>query len=172
GNIALSSCPGKKVRLSGPIKGRAAINRDLCLDFARMASLSVTTVVCCLDDKELDYLGAPWLKYYEAARAHHIDIIRLPMVEGSCPSTVDEVYQVIRHVNHTVMEGHHVLVHCRGGVGRAGLFVCCWLLENRLCASAERAIHYVRVRRSAKAIETMRQAEFIIRYGQFASHRA
>lgn len=56
GNLALSSCPGKKVRLTGPTRGRAAINRDLDLDFTRMKSFGITTLVCCLDDMELDYL--------------------------------------------------------------------------------------------------------------------
>lgn len=45
GNLALSSCPGKKVRLSGPVRGRAAINRDLDLDFARMRSFGITAIV-------------------------------------------------------------------------------------------------------------------------------
>ena len=45
GNLALISCPGKKVRLTGPIRGRAAINRDLDLDFGRMRSLGITTLV-------------------------------------------------------------------------------------------------------------------------------
>lgn len=45
GNLCLSSCPGKKVRLSGPVRGRATINRDLNLDFARMKSFGITTLV-------------------------------------------------------------------------------------------------------------------------------
>lgn len=45
GNLCLSSCPGKKVRLSGPVRGRAAINRDLDLDFARMKSFGITMLV-------------------------------------------------------------------------------------------------------------------------------
>lgn len=45
GNLCLSSCPGKKVRLSGPVKGRASINRDLDLDFERLASFGITMVV-------------------------------------------------------------------------------------------------------------------------------
>jgi hypothetical protein len=53
------------------------------------------------------------------------------------------------------------------GVGRAGLFACCWLLKNRFCLTAERAIRYVRLRRSPKSIETMRQAEFIIHYARY-----
>lgn len=45
GNLCLSSCPGKKVRLSGPVRGRATINRDLELDFGRMKSFGITMLV-------------------------------------------------------------------------------------------------------------------------------
>ncbi|CAG8511593.1 5278_t:CDS:2, partial [Acaulospora colombiana] len=45
GNLALSSCPGKKVRLNGPVRGRAKIDRDLDLDFQRIRSLDISMVV-------------------------------------------------------------------------------------------------------------------------------
>ncbi|KAG1725181.1 hypothetical protein EDB19DRAFT_1756955, partial [Suillus lakei] len=31
------------------------------------------------------------------------------------------------------MRGASVLVHCRGGLGRAGLVACCWTLKIGLC---------------------------------------
>ncbi|KAG0173756.1 hypothetical protein DFQ30_007041 [Apophysomyces sp. BC1015] len=145
GNLALSSCPGKKVRLTGPVRGRAAINRDLDLDFARMRSFGITTLVCCLDDTELGFLGASWPKYLEAAKRHGLDVIRLPMVEGSCPEAINDIDEVVQMVDAKIRQGENVLTHCRG----------------------ERAIRYIRIRRSAKAIETMRQAEFVIHYSQY-----
>ena len=46
GNFALSSCPGKKVRLNtGPINGRAMVSRDLSADFARIASQGISTII-------------------------------------------------------------------------------------------------------------------------------
>ncbi|CAG8716461.1 683_t:CDS:2, partial [Scutellospora calospora] len=45
GNLALSSCPGKKVRLSGPVRGRATINRDLDLDFQRLKSSDISMII-------------------------------------------------------------------------------------------------------------------------------
>ncbi|KAG5458202.1 MAG: hypothetical protein BJ554DRAFT_1620, partial [Olpidium bornovanus] len=45
GNLVLSSCPGKKVRLDGPSRGRARINRDLESDLRRIAGFGITTVV-------------------------------------------------------------------------------------------------------------------------------
>ncbi|KAI8583155.1 hypothetical protein K450DRAFT_224472 [Umbelopsis ramanniana AG] len=168
GNLALSSCPGKKVRLNGPVRGRAAINRDLDLDFARLnRQFGITTIVCCLNDAELSFLGAPWPRYYEMATKNNIEILRLPMMEGSCPHTIEEIDIVIDLVSEKMSRGENVLTHCRGGVGRAGLFACCWLLKSRFCHTSERAIRYVRMRRSPKSIETMRQAEFIIHYARY-----
>jgi hypothetical protein len=57
------------------------------------------------------------------------------------------------------------------GVGRAGLFAACWLLENLLCRSVERAVFVLRERRSAKAIETYSQVEYLIRYSMALNHR-
>ncbi|KAF9181724.1 hypothetical protein BGZ51_001180, partial [Haplosporangium sp. Z 767] len=45
GNLGLSSCPGKKVRLDGPVNGRAKIVRDLDMDFDRLQKLGFTRVV-------------------------------------------------------------------------------------------------------------------------------
>ncbi|KAJ3323726.1 hypothetical protein HDV06_001456 [Boothiomyces sp. JEL0866] len=46
GNFALSSCPGKKVRLAtGPTRGKAMISRDLDLDFQRIAGFNIKTVI-------------------------------------------------------------------------------------------------------------------------------
>ncbi|GAN05360.1 conserved hypothetical protein [Mucor ambiguus] len=171
GNLCLSSCPGKKVRLSGPVRGRAAINRDLEQDFKRMKGYGITLLVCCLDDTELEFLGAPWPKYEKAALAHDMRIIRLPMVEGGCPKTLPEVRNAVLQVNKEIYNGNNVLAHCRGGVGRAGLFAGCWLLENLLCRSVERTVHVLRERRSSKAIETYAQAEYLIRYAMALNHR-
>ena len=34
------------------------------------------------------------------------------------------------------LQGQNMLVHCRGGVGRAGLVACCWMLKMGLCGWA------------------------------------
>lgn len=64
---------------------------------------------------ELDYLGAPWPKYLEAATRNGMRVIRLPMIEGSCPETIQEMDAVIHMVNETIQKGENVLTHCRGG---------------------------------------------------------
>jgi protein-tyrosine phosphatase len=130
GNLLLSSCPGKKVRLTGPIRGRGAICRNLGLDLTRIKQLGVGALICCLDDEELTFLGAPWTLYEKEADRLGIEVIRLPMAEGFCPTDVELTDNIITSVvEQYTLRGVNILVHCRGGVGRAGLVACTWMVK-------------------------------------------
>jgi protein tyrosine phosphatase (PTP) superfamily phosphohydrolase (DUF442 family) len=138
GNFALSSCPGKKVRLNGAVNGRAMISRELSIDFQRIASFGVRTViwyqacyVSCLDDYELKHLGAKWELYHQEAQNCGMEVVRIPIVEGNAPESVEEVEAVFRVIDSRSSPNHNVLCHCRGGIGRAGLIACCYLIRNR-----------------------------------------
>ncbi|KAG6908389.1 hypothetical protein DXG01_004818 [Tephrocybe rancida] len=138
GNLFLSSCPGKKVRLQGPVKGRSAVCRDLNLDLRRMKELGVGCVICCLDDEELDFLGAPWPEYESLANANGIDVLRIPIPEGLAPMSPASLDAGLTKVINTyTLNGVPVLVHCRGGVGRAGVIACCWIIRLGLCGWIE-----------------------------------
>lgn len=198
GNLLLSSCPGKKVRLTGPLPvgGRTGICRDLRTDLERYATTySVKTIINCLDDEELALLGAPWREYEVNCKELGMEVIRFPMMEGYPPDCVEKMDEVLEKVlaNQT-LRGENVLVHCRGGVGRAGLVGVCWMLKMGLLGDlpapddAEGALdlvatcvqivrkrrRYVRSRfaadsrsrylSSAKSIETAIQVRFILHY--------
>ncbi|KAG0364558.1 protein-tyrosine phosphatase-like protein [Gamsiella multidivaricata] len=164
GNLGLSSCPGKKVRLDGPVNGRAKIVRDLDLDFDRLQKLGFTRVVCCLFDEELELLGSPFPKYLEAANSHGLDVIRIPMIEGSTPYSFAEMDRILDKMDETTRNGQNVLAHCRGGVGRAAVVACCWLLRLNYFKDHREVIEWVRAQRSPKAIETKEQAHFVAGY--------
>ncbi|KAG7446403.1 phosphatases II [Guyanagaster necrorhizus] len=134
GNLLLSSCPGKKVRLQGPVRGRSGVCRNLETDLLRMKELGVGCIVCCLDDSELEFLGARWPDYERLTR--QIGVVgRLPTPEGLAPSlsasSLNEHLTVLIHTY--TLRGIPVLVHCRGGVGRAGVVACCWMIRLGLC---------------------------------------
>jgi protein-tyrosine phosphatase len=74
-------------------------------------------------------------------------VLRIPIIEGSCPDSIEDVEHILDGVESIVESGANVLCHCRGGVGRAGLIACCFLLRRRYIVSADRAIQYVRIRR-------------------------
>ncbi|KAG8727391.1 hypothetical protein FRC12_022541, partial [Ceratobasidium sp. 428] len=101
-------------------------------------SIGVDLIVCCLDDDELEFLGAPWPEYEDAANSVGLDVLRLPMPEGLCPLSVQAMSRYMDQIicDYT-LASRHVLVHCRGGVGRAGLVACTWMLKLGLCGSVE-----------------------------------
>ena len=113
GNLVLSSCPGKKVRVTDthlallnisqicrpapqnqqPLVdprslpgaavtaqfqlNRSPICRDIELDLKKaMGDGEVKAVVCCLDDAELQFLGASWIEYERVARELNLEVIR------------------------------------------------------------------------------------------------
>ncbi|KAG8964577.1 hypothetical protein FRC03_001607 [Tulasnella sp. 419] len=136
GNLFLSSCPGKKVRLSGPVKGRGTISRSLSMDLSRIRSLGVGLIINCLNDEELHFLGASWPEYADAAASIGIDVLRIPLMEGLAPTDVGQLDAQLDWVIKTyTLNGVNVHVHCRGGVGRAGLIAASWLIKMGFCGS-------------------------------------
>ncbi|KAH9830745.1 phosphatases II [Rhodofomes roseus] len=134
GNLYLSSCPGKKVRLNGPVKGKCGVCRDLRMDLQRIKDYGVTCIVCCLDDEELELLGVPWSEYSSTADDLGLDVLRIPTPEGLTPASISDFdAQLTKLIKSYTLNGKHVLAHCRGGVGRAGLVACCWVLKLGLC---------------------------------------
>ncbi|WWC64387.1 uncharacterized protein I303_106997 [Kwoniella dejecticola CBS 10117] len=130
GNLLLSSCPGKRLRLDGPSRGRGPVCRDLATDLRRIKSEGVGCLVCCLDDAELALLGVPWETYREVATEIGLDVIRLPMPDGFTPVNIALFdSQVTLIATKYSLQGVNVLVHCRGGVGRAGLTACAWAIK-------------------------------------------
>ena len=126
--------------MTGPTRGRAPVSRSLSADLTRARTLGATLVINCLDDTELAFLGAPWDEYVSEASKLGISILRVPIPEGLAPVPDEdnkalEVFDenLARVLDGWTLRGAGVLVHCRGGVGRAGVLACCWAIRLGLC---------------------------------------
>ena len=91
----------------------------------------------------------------------HHRTIRGALVPGAAPGTA-ELADAVRWIDAHCIDGGNVLVHCVGGLGRAGTVSASWLKARGLDAAA--AIATVRSARSARAIETKIQEEMIERF--------
>src|SRR5215813_10982110 len=59
---------------------------------------------------------------------------RLAVAEQGAPTT-PEMREIQRSIENALNEGHTVYVHCWVGVGRAGLVVGCYLIEQEMSAA-------------------------------------
>jgi len=154
GLIGITFCPGK----SGDSDRGARWERDLDADLDRVARWGAEAVVTLIEDHEFEMLGVTGLGTAVTARgmAWHY----LPIVDVAAPDArFDRGWLASGPVLRDILgAGGRVLVHCRGGLGRAGTIAACMLVEQGVRPDV--AIVQVRAARPG-AIETREQAAYV-----------
>lgn len=143
------------------LPGRKDAGRSLDRDVARIVDEGVGAVVCLLAQDEFQRYGVDGL--LDEYRRAGIDVLHCPTLDGWVPNA-DELRRTVEWMEARRAAGARVLVHCVGGLGRAGTIAACWLRQTGLEAQA--AIDLVRRVRSKRAIETAEQESTIHRYGR------
>ena len=133
--------------------------RDLDADLERLVhEYDARMLVSLLRPTEYALLGIEDLA--DRATAHQLDFHAFPITDAGVPSSVVWTATLVQMLLARVRSGDTVVVHCRGGLGRAGLVAACCL--TAVGYDAERAIATVREVRSPSAIETLGQEDFIV----------
>ena len=158
GRIGITFCPGKYDRhaMSGEW------DRDLALDLDAVRDWGAAAVVTLIEPKELTLLKVERLG--EEVLRRNMLWFHLPIVDVSIPSEkFEQEWEVAGEELRSILcRKLDVLVHCRGGLGRAGTIAARLLVE--LGMEPTKAIASVRaVRRGA--IETRDQEQFIVGIG-------
>lgn len=145
GRLGLTFCPGKK---------DAKWDRDLALDLRVVRDWEAATVVTLIELHEFDELQVQGLG--PAMRSLGIDWIHAPIRDVGVPDErFEAAWSLAGPIVHGRLDrGERVVVHCRGGLGRAGL-VGARILAERGTPPAL-AIDQVRAARTG-AIETDEQ---------------
>jgi ADP-ribosyl-[dinitrogen reductase] hydrolase len=154
GKVGLTFCPGKKQQ--GAFTGHW--DRDLKLDLEAIASWDAAALVTLIEEHEFAMLGVDGLG--EAARDHHMLWYHLPIRDVSVPSqSFEDAWQTVGEGLRAILrDGFNVLVHCKGGLGRAGMTAARLLIE--LGIDPQAAITSVREVRPG-AIETPAQVQYV-----------
>jgi ADP-ribosyl-[dinitrogen reductase] hydrolase len=152
--IGVTFAPGKKQ----PVAKSGTWDRDLETDLDSIAAWNAAAVVTLLEDHELDELKIPGLG--QEVRRRHMEWHHWPIADYDVPSPAFEsVWQAnsarIRSLLHT---GANLVVHCKGGQGRAGMVAARLLVEIGI--PPEKAIRTVRAAREG-AIETPQQEKWV-----------
>jgi len=168
GRIGVTLAPGK----CDPNSMSGGWARDLALDLDAIETWEAGTIVTLIEPHEFELLKIPTLG--EAVRERGMEWLHLPIRDVDIPNAEFEAAWP-RHsarLRARLKAGENVLIHCRGGQGRAGMIAARLLAEDGLAPAA--AIARVRAARPG-AIETPKQEACVIKglqNGVVASHRA
>jgi ADP-ribosyl-[dinitrogen reductase] hydrolase len=154
GRIGITFCPGKY----DPHGMSGAWDRDLMLDLDAISDWGAAAVVTLLEPEELMLLRVESLGQ-EVLRRNML-WFHLPIVDVSIPSEkFEQEWDVAGEELRSILRGKlDVLIHCRGGLGRAGTIAARLLIE--LGIEPKKATASVRAARPG-AIETSEQEEFV-----------
>jgi ADP-ribosyl-[dinitrogen reductase] hydrolase len=136
-----------------------AWDRDLVLDLDAISDWGASAVVTLLEPKELMLLRVEGLGQ-EVSRRNML-WLHLPIVDVSIPSEkFEQAWDVAGEELRSILRRKlDVLVHCRGGLGRAGTIAARLLVE--LGMEPKKAIASVRAA-CPGAIETSDQEKFVL----------
>lgn len=156
GRIGITFCPGKH----DPFAVTGIWQRDIDIDLAAVSAWGAKLVLTLMEPMELNSLKVPHLGNEILSRG--IAWRHLPIADYSVPTAYFEQQWLTlgREIRMLLRSGDDVLVHCKGGLGRAGMIAARLLAE--LGMAPVDAIRSVRCARKG-AIETPSQLALVRR---------
>lgn len=125
-------------------------------DIAHYRSMGVDTVISMLEIDEINELS---LQKEDAHCAdNNLNFINYPIPDRGLPEH-DRFKAFVLSVTERLRRHEAVAVHCRAGIGRSGVLVCCSLAH--FIGSVETAIELVSQARGVQVPDTQKQRDFI-----------
>lgn len=153
GKIGVTFAPGK----NDPHAASGPWARDLAADLDAILAWPARTLVTLIEPHEFELLRIPTLG--DEAKLRGLDWHHLPIRDVRVPSPAFEAVWPTQSeaLRGKLAAGENIVVHCRGGLGRAGMIAARLLVESGIDPKA--AIARVRAVRPG-AIETSAQDDW------------
>ena len=155
GLIGLTLCPGK--HQLGAMTGNW--QRSLALDVGAIRQWRADLVISLIEADEFVELGVENLP--DLLSAANIAWLHMPIADFAAPDSGFDLRwkSVGPDIQRQLDSGCRILVHCKGGLGRAGTIAARLLIERGFAVDA--AMRLVREVRSPDAIQTMEQERYL-----------
>jgi protein-tyrosine phosphatase len=150
--------------IEGPWRGRLAISARprggdwLADEMNAWRHAGIDTVVSLLtaeENQDLELICEEPL-----CRGAGMEFLSFPIVDRSVPDSSLGVARLLAQLDAGLMDGKNVLIHCRQGIGRAGLIAASLLIAHE--ADAENALAAVSSARGVPIPETEEQRAWVI----------
>lgn len=167
GKIGITFCPGKKQ----PFADTGAWSRDLNIDLEAIRAWGAThlvTLIAPWEFVDLDVIALPM-----QAEAHGLIWHHAPILDGHAPDVLPKGFTrgewfdgkwplILPQLHAALVRGEGVVVHCKGGLGRAGTVAAMLLASREPTLSFTEVVQQVRSARP-NAIETVAQECYLKR---------
>ncbi len=155
GRLGMTFAPGM---WAGNVRGRW--ERDLAADMRALEKeYEVNVLVSLMEEHE--YRGYRIPELLEQDNIGGIEILRFAIEDMGVPQEAEseKLEAFVQDVVQRLEQGHNVVVHCRGGLGRTGTLAACVLVALGRHA-ADEAIAAVREARKG-TVQTREQEDFV-----------
>ena len=160
--------------IEGPWRGRLAISARprggewLNDEMRAWRAAGIDAVVSLLEPHEVADLGLE--NEGSLCEANGMEFFSLPIVDRNVPQSGPEVQQLLAQLDRELQSGKRVTIHCRQGVGRAGLIAVALLVEKGF--TPDPAIERVSSARHVRVPETSQQRAWIDSFSAALSRKA
>jgi len=127
----------------------------------------IDVVVSLLESGEAEDLGLDEERKY--SEANGMEFYSLPIADRGVPTSVAEVARLLAALDEALTREKNVAIHCRQGIGRAGLIASTLLVERGI--SPLEAIQRVSAARHAPVPETAEQRAWIDSFASAMNRR-
>jgi ADP-ribosyl-[dinitrogen reductase] hydrolase len=157
GVIGLTLCPGKKQMDAHS----GAWDRNLDDDMETIKAFGAKALVTLMSESELQSLAVPAHRFRDTTARLGLKWFQLPIPDEGIP---DQRFEELwtnagPRLRVLLKDGHNIVIHCKGGLGRTGTIAARLLME--FGADAKSAIESVRKARPG-AIENNLQEYYIL----------
>ena len=156
GALGLTLCPGKYQ----PVASTGSWDRQLDVDVQALVDMGVSHLVSLITEEDMRMLRVEDLP--QQVQTSGLTWDHLPIADTTAPTEawMDQANPVLNRIIDAIPAGAKVVVHCMGGLSRAGTFASLYLWLRGM--DMREAIRTVREIRSPHAINT-RQVAFLMR---------
>jgi len=137
-----------------------------------LLAAGVRTFIDLTEVNELRAYGSYLSARTKAMGLTDIEYHRFPIVDRSLPESVQYMRGILQVLKDNEQRGRITAVHCRGGIGRTGMVIGCWLVESGIARDGDEALRMIskewrtveKCRRFPHSPETGPQFEFVRSY--------